>query len=355
MRNSTNRTGIKPISALYADTVAKAIHIPMHGGGSATAINLAASLAITRGTITKITLGSTPSPLPMAGTQIKLASVVPADYNGYHTVVAASGADVWIDLDSSALADWTSGGAMSFGVLYDRFGNLASKDIQGTQTGIWANQADGLTAHSAGSYSPRIVAADAAPFDLTGYRGILMVGAKLRVTGTPTVDEFVFSVGRSSKQATYSASGHIGVRLGGGGNQAALSFRPAGADNDDVDTNTFAYTGNLGTSAQRRVAWLLDLRDTSTAYIYAYLDGVLKSGGTITLTGMTDWPSVANGAIIGADLNGSLAAANLLGASASGARVSDLVWLPLNKSMSSMQRLVERWSRIGELHPLDVL
>ena len=173
MRNVSNRLAVIPKSSVYSLVTDTMMHFPLKGGGAASVI-LAGSNAITRGSPTKITLASTPSPLPMPGGYIKLASITPTSYNGYHKVLAAAGADVWIDLDSSSLADWVSGGAMTFNVIYDRFGREPQQGIAGTITGVWANQADGLTSHSAGTYASRI-ASPASAWDLSGFAGLLVL------------------------------------------------------------------------------------------------------------------------------------------------------------------------------------
>lgn len=359
MRNQSCKYGIKPLSNVYDAVTDSMIHLPLKGGGAAS-VNLAGSLAITRGNPTKITLGSTPSPLPMPGTMVKLSSVTPTDYNGYHKVIAASGADVWIDLDSSSLADWTSGGAMTFNVIYDRFGALTPQDIQGTITGIWANQADGLTSHSAGTYTSRIATPPAA-FDLSGFAGFLVVGAKIKVAAAPTADEYLFSIGRTSATGSYSGSGCLTARIASGGSQVVLTFRPrtvAGSDSGGAagGTNTLIYSTALGTTATRNVVFLLDLRSTSAATCYAYLDGVLKAATSLTLTNLIDWPGITNGMVIGASLNGSLTTAEYLGAAGtpSQARVKDLLWWKTTKSMVTVQRAVLKWSQTGEL-PVEVI
>jgi len=362
MRNSIKAVpALSPLSAIYSDVTDTLVHIPMHGGGAA-AINLAAASAIVQGYPTKIVLASTPSPLPMPGTYVKLNSVTPTTYNGYHKVIAASGVNVWIDLDSSALAAWSSGGNMSFNVIYDRLGNLAQQDISGTITGLWENQTFGLTSHSAGSYTARIAEANAEAFRLDGFAGFLVIGCKVNMPANPSADEFVFSIGRTSATGGYAGSGGLSLRLSTTTTpQVILTFRPrtvVGSDSGGAGggTNTLVYSSDLGNAAIRNVVFLLDLRSTSAATCYCFLDGVQKAAGALTLTNMLDWPGITNGVVFGASLNGSLTPAEYLGAAVtpSQARVSDFVFWKTTKSLTTVQRAINRWQSCGEL-PREVV
>ena len=354
MRNTTNKVAIQPLSKVYSLVTDVMMHFPLKGGGAAS-INLAGALAITRGNPTKVTLGSTPSPLPMPGTYIKLSSITPTAYNGYHKVLAASGADVWLDLDSSSLADWSSGGAMTFNVIYDRFGREPQQDISGTITGIWGNQADGLTSHSAGTYAARIAAPNSA-WDLTGFAGILVIAAKVKVGAAPTADEYIFSIGRTSPTGGYSGSGCLTLRIASGGTQAVLTYRPrtvAGSDSGGAGggTNTLVYSTSLGTTATRNMVWMLDFRTANAVTIYGYLDGVLKVSASATMTNAIDHPGITNGVVFGASLNGSLTPAEYLGSAGtpSQTRIKDLWWWKTSKSMVAVQRAISKWSKTGEI------
>lgn len=356
--NVKSAPALNPLSSIYDTITDTLVHIPMRGGGAGS-LNLSATLAITKGSTTKITLGSTPSPLPMIGTYVKLASVVPATYNGYHRVIAASGQNVWVDLDSSAFDDWTSGGAMTFNVLYDRLGNLPAQDILGTVTGLWANPANGLTAHSAGSYTARITESDLSAFSLDGFAGFLVISADILAPATPSADEYIFSIGRNPATGGYSGSGCVTLRLSGG--QAVLILRPrtvAGADAGGAagGTNLLLFSTALGTAAQRTVTYLVDLRSTSSAPVYAYLDGVLKAAGSMTLTNMLDWPGITNGMTIGGSLNDSLTPSEYLGSAVtpSQARVQNLLWWKTTKSLAAVQKAILNWSMTHEL-PREVV
>lgn len=350
---------LSPLSAIYSSITDALVHIPFHGGGAG-AINLAATQPITQGSTTKITLGSTPSPLPMAGTYVKIASVTPAAYNGYHKVLDASGANVWLDLDSGAFDPWTSGGAMSFNVLYDRAGNLPAQDVRGLVTGIWANPADGLTTDSGGSYTSAIPSADLSAFDLDGFAGFVVLSVDVLAPATPSAEEFIFSIGRSSATGPYSGSGHLSMKLQVG--QAVLSFRPRTVAGNDADgagggSNVSLYSTMLGTTAPRTVTFLLDLRDTANVPIYAYLDGVLKASASANLTNMLDWPGITNGAAIGGNLGLTLTPSNLLGAATptpSQARVQNLLWWKTTKSLADVQKAILGWATTHEL-PREVI
>lgn len=362
MRNQVNKVAISPLSSVYSAVTDTLVHVPFHGGGAG-AINLAAASAIVQGYPTKIVLASTPSPLPMPGTYVKLNSVTPTTYNGYHKVIAASGANVWLDLDSSALAAWSSGGNMSFNVIYDRLGNLAQQDVSGTITGIWANQAHGLTSHSAGNYTARITEANASAFSLDGFAGFLVIGCKVIVPANPSADEYIFSMGRTSATGGYTGSGGLSLRLTTATTpQMILTFRPRTVVGDDAGgaaggSNTLVYSTDLGNAAVRNVVYLLDLRSTSSATCYCYLDGVQKAAAALTLTNMIDWPGITNGIVFGANLNGSLVPAEYLGAAAvtpSQARVSDFLFWETTKGLTTVQRAINRWSTLGEL-PREVV
>lgn len=361
MRNNVKvAPALSPLSAIYSAITDTLIHMPFHGGGAAT-INFAAALAVVKGYPTKVTLGSAPSPAPLCGSKVKVSGATPTGYNGYWKVLYSNGADVYLDLDSSALGDWASGGAMSFNVIYDRLGNLAEQDLSGTVTGLWADQTNGMVAHSAGTYTARITSGISA-FDLSAFSGFLVVGAKLKISSaTPSSEEFLFSMGRISATGAYSGSGTIALSISTSG-QLTLYFRPrtvAGADAGGAGggTNSFAFSSALGTTAQRNVVFLLDLRSTSSATCYAYLDGVLKAATALTLTNMLDWPGNTNGIVFGANLNGSLVPAAYLGAAtptASGAVVEDFLWWKTTKSLTTVQRAINRWQRNGEL-PREVV
>jgi len=354
MRNVSNRLAVIPKSSVYSLVTDTMMHFPLKGGGAAS-VNLAGSNAITRGSPTKITLASTPSPLPMPGGYIKLASITPTSYNGYHKVLAAAGADVWIDLDSSSLADWVSGGAMTFNVIYDRFGREPQQDIAGTITGVWANQADGLTSHSAGTYASRI-ASPASAWDLSGFAGLLVIATKIKIGAAPTEDEYIFSIGRTSPTGSYSGSGCLSLRIASGGTQVILTYRPrtvSGSDSGGAagGTNTLVYSTALGTTAARNLVWLLDFRTAGAVTIYGYLDGVLKVSSSATMTNAIDNVGTTNGLVFGANINGSLTPAEYLGSAGtpSQARIKDLWWWKTSKSMVTVQRAIAKWSKHGEI------
>src|SRR5574340_840057 len=276
MRNNVKvAPALSPLSAIYSAITDTLIHIPFHGGGGA-AINFAASLAVVKGYPTKVTLGSTPSPAPLCGSKVKVSGVTPTGYNGYWKVVYSNGADVYLDLDSSALGDWASGGTMSFNVLYERLGNLAAQDLSGTVTGLWADQTNGMVAHSAGTYTARIPTGISA-FDLSAFSGFLVIGAKIKISSaTPSSEEFLFSIGRSSQTGAYSGSGTIAMSISTGG-QLQLYFRPrtvAGSDSGGAGggTNSFTHSTALGTTTQRNVVFLLDQAQPK---IQAYYEQVL--------------------------------------------------------------------------------
>lgn len=337
MRNISNKVALKPQSTVYDQATDTIVHIPFHGGGAA-AVNLSGTLPIKRGATTKITLGSTPSPLPMPGTMVKLNSVTPADYNGYHRVLASTGANVWIDLDSSEMADWTSGGNMSFNHIYDKFGNMAPADIAGTITGLWVAPQNGMTSHSGGSYTG-LLTAGIDPFDLTGFRGILVVGCNMTIPVAPNAAEQVFGMGVFVASGTNTAEGAFGVTIESGGTTVGAYFRPATAA-DSAGSNKSGNTGSLGTTTKRHVAWVLDFRDfPNTSSMYTYLDGVLKDTDALTLTNAIDLPSNANGVCIGGRINTDLSIINKLGSAAtpSQATVENFVFWKSTKTMAETQ------------------
>lgn len=360
MRNNVKvAPALKPLSAIYSAITDQLIHVPFHGGGAA-AINFAAAQAVVPGHPTKVTLASAPSPAPLPGSKVKIAGATPSAYNGYQKVLYSNGADVYLDLDSSAFGAWSSGGAMSFNVIYDRMGNMPEQDLSGTVTGLWADQTSGLTAHSAGTYTARMTAG-IGDFDLSGFAGFLVVAMKLKIGANPSTEEFLFSMGRSSASGAYAGSGTIALSISTGG-QMTLYFRPrtvAGADAGGAGggTNSFTFSSALGTGTQRNVVFLLDLRSTSSATCYAYLDGVFKAATALTLTNMLDWPGNTNGVVFGAQLNGSLVPAAYLGAATptpSGAVVEDFLWWKTTKNLATVQRAINRWQRTGEL-PREVV
>lgn len=341
---------LKPRSSIASRITDDLVFLPLHGGGNAAALNLAASGAITRGGTTKLTLASTPSPLPMVGTTIKLNSVTPSTYNGYHKVLDASGANVWIDLDSSALADWTSGGNVTFNVIYDKMGNMASQDVQGTLTNLWANQALGITADAAGTFTNRITTG-IDDFDLSGFRGYLVLGANIQIAANPSAVEFIFSLGVNDASGANTQTGAICMTIESTG-IVQFTTRPAYSGSN---ANTFTATSALSVGVTANVFAILDFTNMPTsATIHLFKDGVLKESEAVTVTGATDCPSNATGIAIGCKISTALALQSKLGASGSGAKVDKLLWWKSTKDFATTIEAVRRFGLNGELDELMV-
>lgn len=341
---------LKSRSSIPSRVTDEMVFLPLHGGGNASAINLSATAPITRGVTTKLALGSVPSIIPMVGTQIKLNSVTPSAYDGYHKVIDASGANVWIDLDSSGLADWESGGNVTFNVIYDQMGRMASQDVQGVLTNLWANQTLGITADAAGTFTNRITDGIEA-FDLTGFRGYLVIGANVQIAALPIATEFIFSLGVSDASGTNTSSGAICMAIDATGN-VQFTTRPAYSG---AGVNTFIFSGALSAGVQANIIAILDCTNIpSSATIHIFKDGVLRESKAITTTGATDCPSNAAGVAIGCKISTSLTLQSKLGSSGSGAKVDKLLWWKSTKDFAATIEAARRYAVNGELDELMV-
>lgn len=341
---------LKPRSSISSRVTDEMVFLPLHGGGNAAALNLAAAGPITRGITTKLALASVPSLIPMVGTQLKLNSVTPSAYNGYHNVIDAGGANVWIDLDSSGLADWASGGNVTFNVIHDKMGNMASQDVQGVLTNLWANQALGITADAAGTFTNRITAGIEA-FDLTGFRGYLVLGANVQIAANPSATEFIFSLGANDASGTNTPTGAICMTIESTG-IVQFTTRPAYSG---ANANTFISSGALSAGVQANVFAVVDCTNMpASGTIHVFNDGVLRESKAITITGATDCPSNATGVAIGCKISTALALQSKLGANGSGAKVDKLLWWKSTKDFATTIEAARRYAVNGELDELMV-
>lgn len=318
------------------ESLTDAMFLPMHGAQIAST-NVT---GITTGYPTIIKFGSTI--LPHTGQVMKLASVTPTAYNGYHNVLWAAGGDVAIDLDSSALGAWTSGGAATFTHLRDLTGNNGPFDVSGTTTGIWAAPTSGLTAHTSGSWIAPFTSNDL--LELTGYTGKLLIAFDFTLGAATTGSEFILGINTNAMTGTASRHGTLNIALSGASQNPGLTFRPQTA-NDGEGTNTTVQTGAMAATTAH-LAWIVDFSGAAPV-IRSYKNGTAVAAVTANMTNATGNPSLANlgaGILCGVDSTG--AATSKLGSAGSGAVIQNLL---IQKSTDAISTLVNRIRKLSSL------
>ena len=351
MRNATKQApALKPRSSVAERITDTLVHIPMHGGGSAAI----AVQGVTRGNTTTIKLASAYTGI--VGQTIKLESLgTITALNGYAKVIDLAPSDsVVIDVDSSTFPAWTAGGSMLFNVISDRMGNLAPQNILGTVTGIWDNKENGLTTHSAGT-NTGLITTGLDAFNLAGFAGHLVLAFEIYMVAIPSDREQLFSLGVQTGAGTNTAAGTIGVAIETSG-VVQTTFRPA-AVSDGGASNTYFNTGGIGTATKKRIAFVFDLASSPTsAMVHTFIDGVLRSSTTLTMTGAIGSPANTVGLAIGAEISPSLSLTNKLGSSttSSQARIANLLWWKSSKGFADTVEAVRRFGVDGELNELMV-
>lgn len=346
-----NRAALKPLSGVLdaipaTDTV---VFMPLHGGGTAA---IAVS-GVSRGNPTTVSLASAYTGI--VGQSVKLASLggITA-LNGYAKVIGTITNGIVIDIDSSAMPAWTSGGTITPLVVADVMGSITPQDVLGTATGIWANPSDGLTSHLAGTWCDKLAGSNLTPFDLTGFSGIAVLAFDVYIGAAPGSRETIFGMGVIGN-AGNSKTGTISASIGASGTAIETIFRPATAV-DAAGANTFTYSSSLGVGGRAHVAFIFDLTNPSAATAHSMTNGVLIGSSSLTLTGRTDWPSSSNGVAIGAGLDSALAIATKFGAGTttqSGGRVQNLLWWKTTKTLTQTIRAVSRLAKSKSL-PWDM-
>lgn len=344
MRDALNIGLRDPLTDIKAAAV-KPVLYRLHGGDSTARSFAGSGQVVQPGYPTIITLGS--SPTVVAGGWVAVSGVVGmTQLNGTWRVLYTSGSSVALDVDSGTFSAYASGGTVTPTVMVDEFGAGPTMAIQGTVTGVYSSAADGLTAHSAGSNS-LLQQSGLSAFDLTGFRGCLVLGAAVNVGASTSADEAVIACGVYAANASGSAAGAYALMIDTG-RSAKLQFRPAGAT-DTACPNTFAYSGVLTAGQLYRVAFVLDLTGAPGAgQAHCMLNGSVVRSAALTMTGATDTPHVSAMAV-GASLSSALTLQNKLGSTASGAKVQDLIVWKSQKSLTDTLRAMRRWHRARDL------
>jgi hypothetical protein len=299
---------------------------------------------ITLGYPTRVSLGA--SHTGISGQWVYLSGMTGATQmeGQYYRVLYTESAAIYLDVDSTGYATWTSGGTCNFDVWFDRCGNVSPMLIQGTTTSAWANPGDGFTSDSAGNNSlhiPRASLPDMVDFSNAQYA---VFGVSARLGAAPSAFEQILALGQ--RTSSQGSAGFLGFEVQASNTQIGFGSRPA---TSAAGSNSFSYSSTLGTTALRKIAAVVDF---ASGYQYVYLDGVLKDSDALSTTNSIGRPTAANGMFIGADYNASLTAANKLGGAAtpSQARIKDLfIWRPADgTSASDIHAAVREYHRVGE-------
>ena len=337
MRNAIKQAPALTPARSVVESLTDAMFLPMHGAQIAST-NIT---GITTGYPTIIKYGSTI--LPMAGQTMKIASCTPATYNGYHTVLWAAGGGVAIDLDSSALGAWSSGGAGTFVSLRDLTGNNGPFDVSGTTTGIWAAPTAGLTPNPTGGNWVAPFTSNAL-LELTGYTGKLLIAFDFTLGAITTGTETVLGINLVGQSGTNTKHGGLFVGIYGAGQNPGLVYRPATAA-DGAGINTTVQTGAMSATTAH-LAWIVDFSGAAPV-IRGYKNGTAIASATADMTNATGHPSLANlGAGILCGVDGTAAATGKLGSAGSGAVVQNLL---IQKSTESIATLVNRIRKLSAL------
>lgn len=339
MRNQTTKVAMKPRINTF-NSRSDMIWLPLVGGQAGTK-NIS---GITLGYPTRVSLGS--SHTGISGQWVYLSGMTgAAQMEGqYYRVLYTESAAVYLDVDSTGYATWTSGGVCNFDVWYDRCGNITPQLIQGPTTGAWANPGDGFTSAAAGNNSlhiPRSALPDMVDFSDAQFA---VFGVSALVAAAPSNFEQIVALGQRS--ANQGAAGYLGFEVTASQTQIGFGSRPA---TSATGVNSFSYSTTLGTTNLRKVAAVVDF---TAGYQYVYLDGVLKDADALSTTNRIGNPTGANGMFIGADFNSSLTAANKFGGAGtpSQGRMKNLfIWQPAsNISAADIHAAVREYHRVGE-------
>ena len=339
MRNAIKQApALKPARSVV-ESLADAMFLPMHGAQIAST-NIT---GITTGYPTIIKFGATI--LPLTGQTMKIASCTPATYNGYHTVLWAAGGDVAIDLDSSALGAWTSGGAATFTHLRDLTGNNGPFDVSGTTTGIWAAPTAGLTPNAAGgNWVAPFTSSDL--LELTGFSDKLLIAFDFTLGAATTGTELIFGINNNAQTGATSKHGTLNVGFSGASQNPGLTFRPQTAA-DGGGTNTSVQLGAMAATTAH-LAWIVDFSGAAPV-IRGYKNGTAIASATATMANATGNPSLANlgaGILCGVDSTG--AATGKLGSAGSGAVIQNLVFQKSDESIATLVNRIRNLSALKE-------
>lgn len=347
---SNTKLAVKPLNSLYAAKSSGAVLLKMHGGGGAAIAITASASSIERGYPTIVTLASAPSAI--AGQYVYLAldaGDTMTALTGYHRVISArSGNRLALDVDTSDYAAFSFAGSptCNFNVISDSFGNVPPQSIQGTITGIWANQGDGITGDpTAGNNTPLITdAASLAAFNLAGYRGLVAIAAHVKTAVPSSGASGLFQIGTNGTTATYGLSGAFQIQIVNNTSPSILyKYRPKRAGSVGADQSIGANAAhNLTAGARTHIGIILDLRDFATAYVHYYKDGILAATTALTQTTGIDWPDVSNGVCIGAVISSNdLALSGKMGTNCTttGTRMENFGWW--RDSAATMAEMVQ--------------
>lgn len=342
MRNASAKVAITPRNNAFNNR-SDLIFIPFVGGQAG---SIGVSL-LTIGYPTNIVLSS--SHTGIIGQYVYISGLNgPTGLNGnFYKVIDKGASSISLDVDSGAMATWTSGGSVNFDVLHDRCGNLSPQLILGTTTNIWGNPLDGLTSHSSGNNTAHIpTVPEMLNFTDANY---VVMGATVTIGATPSAYEQILAIGQRVNSA--GTNGHLGLAISTSGTNVEMTTRMASQGNGG---NTFSYSTNIGTSTSAMVAGFVNFKD---AIQYMYLNGVMRDADAVSQTNAIARPNGLSGMCIGADYNAALSLSNKFGSAGtpSQSRVRDLfIWRPSNNmTPAEIHSVISEYHRQGEWPILD--
>lgn len=313
-------------------------------GGGAAGIGVS---GVSRGNPTVLRLASTPTFL--VGQKVRLYSlggITTLNGNSYTVLGRRDGVSnaIAIDVDSSAMADWTSGGTCAGDVFSDVFGNAPTMQVAGTLTNVWDQQQDGILSAAAGTYSSGLMPVSSL-FSMTGFTGMLLLAmdyyapASLPTSGSG----WAFSSGRPTNSGAKTASGCVSMGYYGGSSSTVLMFRPACASDGSSVITTRSAPG-LVAAARNHVAYIVDCRTPAAPVIYGYLNGQQRGATNADMTAATGLPTAADGVALLSGITTTGTQNEYLGPNGTASRVRNLLWAKLSAStdLAVAQRIIQK-------------
>lgn len=329
---------VNPVAALRPRNTpkpsGKTIVIPFHGGATNQTIN-----SITYEKQCVVTLAGPHAATAGGWANITGVTSLTAINGVWRIVRIESSTKLRIDLDTSGMSGFATGGTFARNGIGDLCGSMLPKKVNGTTTAIWDDRFNGI--HWAGDNYITVPAAEAAVFDLRGFRGRLLIHCALpMVTATaPSASEFLICLGRfDTASGAGRAGGTIGLFQTTSTGRMRLNVRGSVATDADTPSNpgTAAESNGAvqgdGTNPVRNYLGVELIFGASAVTINWYINGAIDSSSQLAMTG-NDWPyplDTAGGLTIGCKYGTTgITVGNAMGAAGSGARTE---WLVIHRS-----------------------
>lgn len=248
--------------------------------------------------------------------------------NGIRKILWTTATEIAIDYDSSAEADYTSGGSVNPTCLADVLGNIDGIEMSSAATVLWST-AGQLNFDATNGTNSATLQTSTGHCDLAATDELFVFAVRASIAANPTgQEEPLFAYGVNQPSVTNAKYGQFKISINTSGVMQVGFRRAAAADTGGsaIGSNqSISCPGGALSATKETFVWACD---PNTATSYWYRGGILKTTDALTLNG-TGWPSAENiGWVIGSQIltPGTISTSIVAGKAASGVTIDRLLF-----------------------------